>query len=80
MLRGLHSACALWVNELGGFTVAYDGPAGGEFVKWAPHRDELDLRRDATRLRRAARFIRVPEVIESQTTLWSQRTGAPSPA
>jgi kanamycin kinase len=45
--------------------VAFEGPSGGEFIKWAPHHDELDLKSESTRLRWAASYIRVPEVIDS---------------
>jgi kanamycin kinase len=46
-------------------TFAY--AAAGQFVKWAPHHPELDLVAEAERMRWAARFTPVPEVLEVGT-------------
>ncbi|MGA0566120.1 phosphotransferase [Rathayibacter sp. KR2-224] len=55
-----------WVNEVGGVTVS--GLLHGErvFAKWAPPESvaELDLGAEAERLRWAARYVAVPEVLE----------------
>jgi kanamycin kinase len=57
----------VWVNEVGG--VAVSGTLSGErvFAKWAPPASELDLAAEAERLPWAARYVRVPEVLDFLT-------------
>lgn len=52
----------VWVNELGGVTWRIGD--GSRFVKWAPAGSGLDLPAEAVRLRWAARFTRVPVVLD----------------
>jgi len=57
----------VWVNEVGGVVVS--GTLSGErvFAKWAPPASELDLAAEAERLPWAARYVRVPEVLDFLT-------------
>ncbi len=54
----------VWINEVGGVTVraALDGRP--VYAKWAPAGSELDLPAEAERLRWAAEFVEVPQVID----------------
>ncbi len=55
-----------WRNEAGGVTFRWDGPPGtvARFIKWNPASTGLSLAGEAARLVWAARYTRVPEVIE----------------
>lgn len=52
----------VWRNEIGGTTFSIGD--GAEFVKWSPEHPEVDTAREAERMRWAASFVPVPEVIE----------------
>jgi kanamycin kinase len=54
----------VWRNELGGLTFAV---GNDRYVKWAPAGSGLDLGREAARLRWAARYLPVPEPLDSGT-------------
>lgn len=51
----------VWENGIGGLTFRTDD---GWFIKWGPLDLEANMRDEAERMRWAARWIRVPEVIE----------------
>ena len=51
----------VWRNELGGLTFA----VGDRYVKWAPAGSGVNLGREAARLRWAARYLPVPELLGS---------------
>lgn len=72
-LAGEARVTAVWSNELGGRTFRVDpaeGPGPGtSYVKWAPHSEratveEVDLVNEAARMRWAAPFTPVPQVLE----------------
>jgi kanamycin kinase len=52
---------AVWVNEIGGYTFEVDDR---RFVKWTPHDTGIDLAAEAARMRWAAAFTPVPDVLE----------------
>src|ERR1700694_1771685 len=54
---------AVWENELGGLSFAI-GAEPTRYVKWNPAGSPVDLEAEAVRLRWAARFVKVPSVIE----------------
>jgi kanamycin kinase len=54
----------VWENELGGLTFELIGPGGRRFLKWAPTASGLDLSVEAVRLRWAAHYVVVPEVLD----------------
>ncbi len=54
----------VWRNELGGLTFAV---GADRYVKWAPAGCGLDLGREEIRLRWAAAYLPVPEVLDSGT-------------
>ncbi|MEZ0163553.1 phosphotransferase [Kineococcus sp. LSe6-4] len=56
---------AVWVNALGGTTFRVRGPAGTLFCKWAPAGVALDLAGEARKARWAARWLPVPQVVET---------------
>jgi kanamycin kinase len=56
---------AAWVNAAGGVTFRVQGRAGTVFCKWAPAGAALDLAGEAVKARWAARWLPVPEVVET---------------
>ena len=52
----------VWRNELGGLTFAV---GADRYVKWTPVGSGVDLAREAARLRWAARYLPVPQVLGS---------------
>jgi kanamycin kinase len=54
----------VWANELGGLTFELEWSGRRCFVKWAPIGAGLDLSAEAARMRWAAAFTPVPEVLE----------------
>ena len=58
--RPVHPA---WANEIGGVTFQIGDGTGREFVKVAPPHPEIDLHREAAKLRWAASYLTVPEVL-----------------
>lgn len=54
---------AVWRNNLGGLTFEAVGPPR-RFLKWAPTDSGLDLSAEAARMRWAARWTMVPQVVE----------------
>jgi kanamycin kinase len=52
-----------WANEIGGLTFQIGDDTGREFVKVAPPHPEIDLHREAAKLRWAASYLAVPEVL-----------------
>ncbi len=60
----LEGATPVWVNELGGLTFRFEADGTTQYVKWSPHHPELDLEREARKLRWAGRYILVPDVID----------------
>jgi len=55
----------VWRNEIGGLTLRVGEPASSIYVKWMPPTDGEDLSGEVQRLAWAARYTRVPEVLES---------------
>ncbi len=55
---------AVWINQLGGLT--FEGRLGERavYAKWAPAGVGLDLEAERDRLEWAARYARVPEVLD----------------
>lgn len=51
----------VWENGIGGLTFRTDD---GRYIKWGPHDLEANMRDEAERMRWAARWLRVPEVID----------------
>jgi kanamycin kinase len=77
---GLAGGRVVWVNELGGVTVEFETPSGSQFLKWAPHHPELDLQREASKLRWAGRYMRLAEVIDHGSDAagtWLRTVGLP---
>ena len=58
---------AVWENELGGLTFEIGTESGRWFVKWAPAGSAIDLGREAERLVWAARWTRVPQLLDRGT-------------
>jgi kanamycin kinase len=56
---------AVWENEVGGFTFEIDGVDDRCFVKWLPPGQTWRLDLEASRLRWAAPYAQVPEVIDA---------------
>lgn len=54
----------VWQNELGGLTFEMADGARRLFVKWQPPGTPVDLAAEAQRLRWAARFTTVPQVVD----------------
>jgi kanamycin kinase len=52
-----------WANEIGGLTFQIGDDAGREFVKVAPPHPEIDLHREAAKLKWTAPFLTVPPVL-----------------
>jgi kanamycin kinase len=52
-----------WANEIGGLTFQVADGDGREFVKVAPQHTEVDLHREAAKLRWASRYLTVPAVL-----------------
>jgi kanamycin kinase len=61
---GLDSASPVWVNQLGGLTFRFEVDRTTQYVKWSPHHPELDLEREARKLRWSERYVLVPHVID----------------
>lgn len=53
----------VWNNEVGGLTFQLGRGAGREFVKVSPPHPEIDLHREAVKLRWAAPYLTVPQVL-----------------
>ena len=71
---------AVWRNELGGLTFEVRTGAGRRFVKWAPVGSGLRLEPEVRRLRWAAPFTPVPEVLDhgaDETGEWLVTAGLP---
>ncbi len=62
-LAGAQRPVPVWENQLGGITFRLDAYPGARFVKWAPRDSGLDLRAEAERMRWAAPFTPVPDVL-----------------
>lgn len=60
-LAGEEPIRPVWRNEVGGLTFS----VGDRYVKWAPAGCGIDLGREAARLRWAARYLPVPELLGS---------------
>lgn len=54
----------VWRNELGGLTFRVEDGAASSFLKWQPHGTSIDLSSEVPRLRWAASFVTVPEVLD----------------
>lgn len=66
MLAGGAALTPVWRNNLDGLTfhaVSAGGADSDRYIKWAPRNNESSLADEAVRLRWAAPFIRVPEVL-----------------
>jgi kanamycin kinase len=77
---GLSGGRVVWVNELGGITVQFETPNGSQFLKWCPHHPELDLPREARKLRWAGRYMHLPEVLDAGSDdagMWLRTVGLP---
>ena len=61
---GTDEARPVWRNQLGGLTFALGAPTPDRYVKWAPAGSPIDLAAEAERLRWAAPFTPVPEVLD----------------
>jgi kanamycin kinase len=72
LLAGRDRLRPVWRNELGGLTFEITGVGGRRFAKWAPAGSGLDLASEVPRLRWAASFTPVPEVLDTG----SDETGA----
>jgi aminoglycoside phosphotransferase len=55
---------AVWQNELGGLTFQVGTGDARQFVKWSPAGNGIDLSAEVVRLRWAAAFATVPQVID----------------
>jgi aminoglycoside phosphotransferase len=55
---------AVWRNELGGLTFQLGTGNARQFVKWSPAGNGIDLSAEVVRLRWAAAFTTVPQVID----------------
>lgn len=55
------SLLPVWLNNIGGLTFRTDD---GRYIKYGPLHDEASMRNEAERMRWAASWIRVPDVIE----------------
>lgn len=64
VLAGDAALRPVWVNELGGLTCEIDTGTNRRFVKWAPSGSGIDLSAEAARIRWAARFTSVPQVLD----------------
>lgn len=70
-LAGADEIRLVWRNELGGRTFRAQGAAGQRFIKWQPtaglsaaRLGDVDLVREAEKLRWADRYVPVPRVID----------------
>lgn len=54
----------VWENELGGLTFEVGADDECCFVKWSPGASGVDLTAEASRMRWASAFVRVPQVID----------------
>lgn len=54
----------VWRNEASGLTFEVGSDPERCFVKWSPRASPIDLARERVRLGWAARFVRVPEVVD----------------
>jgi kanamycin kinase len=52
-----------WANEIGGLTFQIGDGTGREFVKFAPPHPQIDLHREAAKLRWVASYLAVPEML-----------------
>jgi kanamycin kinase len=69
-----------WANEIGGLTFQIGDGIGREFVKVAPPHPEVDLRREAAKLRWAAPYLTVPRVLgvgRDERLEWLHTLGLP---
>ena len=67
-LRGLADGASVrlvWSNEVGGLTFELQAPDRRTFLKWSPAASGLDLGAEVERLRWAAGYVAVPEVLDS---------------
>lgn len=64
-VAGSERLVPVWRNQLGGLTWRVVGGPDARFVKWAPAGSGLALGAEADRLRWAARFAPVPDVLGS---------------
>jgi kanamycin kinase len=53
----------VWLNELGGVTYQLGVGRSARFVKWQPPNEETSLAREARKLKWAAAYVTVPEVL-----------------
>lgn len=70
-----HEIRPVWRNVLGGMTYEIIAPDVRFFVKYAPEGSGLPLAREAERLRWAARYVAVPQVVSEgadETGVWLQ--------
>ncbi|MDQ1744722.1 MAG: kanamycin kinase [Pseudonocardiales bacterium] len=63
-LAGDQPVRPVWRNELGGLTFAL-GHQADRYLKWTPAASGIDLGREAARLRWAAPYLPVPELLDS---------------
>lgn len=72
----------VWHNELGGTTYRIDRGTDTEYVKWAPDHPEINLQLEAAKLDWAARYVKVPEVLDhgrdSETSAWLRTRAIPA--
>lgn len=71
---------AAWANEIGGLTFQVGDGDGREFVKAAPPHPEVDLYREAAKLRWAATYLTVPVVLDvgrDGAIAWLHTAGLP---
>lgn len=74
---------AVWRNEIGGLTFRIgeaDAPRAPRFVKWTPAGSGIDLSAETVRLRWAADFVVVPQVLDEgsdATGSWIVTAGLP---
>jgi aminoglycoside phosphotransferase len=71
---------AVWKNELGGLTFEIEAGDVRQFMKWTPTDSGIDLSAEVTRLRWAARFVAVPQIVDAgadESGNWMVTTGLP---
>lgn len=70
----------VWKNELGGLTFEIDAGDVRQFMKWTPTGSGIDLSAEVARLRWAAEFVAVPQVVDAgvdESGNWMLTTGLP---
>jgi kanamycin kinase len=80
VIAGQDRVRPVWRTELGGLTFEITGPQSRRFVKWAPAGSGLDLAPEVPRLRWAASFTAVPQVLDTgtdETGTWLLTAGLP---